>query len=177
MKFFGRFIQTTVFLVVLLTSLISAAAEKQSCNQNIFESTPTITYVLKNDGTAIHEVTGLIWMRCSLGQEWNGSTCTKDPQLYTWGGALQAASRINFAGFSDWRVPNKNELETILEERCNSPTINQAVFPATPPFYFWTSSPYAGLGDAAWSIDFGYGSINASIKNGQLNVRLVRGGR
>jgi hypothetical protein len=115
-------------------------------------------------------------MRCSLGQNWDGKTCRGAAATYSWGAAFQAADRYEFAGYKDWRLPNKNELESLVEANCSSPAINERVFPATPPAYFWSSSPYAGLANGAWSMDFCYGLVNASVKNGSLNVRLVRGG-
>ena len=42
-------------------------------------------------------------------------------------------------GRNDWRVPNRNELASIVESRCHSPAINGEVFPATPLEWFWTS--------------------------------------
>ena len=71
-------------------------------------------------------------------------------------------------------APNKNELESIVEGRCFSPAINEELFPATPPAYFWSSSPYAAVSHGAWSVDFGYGTVNASVKSGSIHIRLVR---
>ena len=75
--------------------------------------------------------TGLIWMRCSLGQMWDGAACSGTANTYTWQAALQAAFEINsgasnddgdglagFANETDWRLPNRNELESIVERRC-----------------------------------------------------------
>ncbi len=99
------------------------------------------------DGTVTDNTTGLMWMRCSLGQVWDGKTCGGKAATFTWADALKAAAGHEFAGYTDWRLPNKNELESIVEGRCFTPTINSSVFPATPSTYFWSSSPYAGLGE------------------------------
>lgn len=148
----------------------------QTCKKGMAETTPVTKFTLRADGTATHLPSGLMWMRCSLGQSWNGKTCGGDAALFSWGSALQAADRHSFAGHSDWRLPSKNELASILEESCVSPAINEKVFPAAPATYFWSASPYAGVANGAWSVDFGFGSVNASVKSGSLNVRLVRGG-
>lgn len=165
------------FLVILTWLCLPAISAAQVCNSAIIATTPDVAFTLNKDGTAIHRSTGLMWMRCSLGQSWDGKQCKGEATGFSWGSALQAAGKQAFAGHTDWRLPNKNELETILEESCNSPAINPRVFPVTPPVYFWTSSPYSGLANGAWSIDFGFGSVNASVKSGSLMVRLVRGGR
>jgi hypothetical protein len=155
--------------------LLPPLAAAQVCKDTIRPSTPDENFTLHGDGTVTHKTTGLTWMRCSLGQTWDAKTCSGSAAVYTWGDALRAADAHELAGHTDWRLPNKNELESILEDRCHSPAVNAAVFPATPPVYFWTSSPYAGFANAAWSVDFGFGSVNASVKTGSLPARLVRG--
>lgn len=163
--------------LLLASLLLPVAAAAQTCNKGIAATNPDTAFTLHQDGTATHKATGLVWMRCSLGQRWDGKTCGGEAAAHSWGAALQAAAGAEFAGHSDWRLPNKNELESIVEEACLAPAINERVFPAAPPTYFWSSSPYAGQDNGAWSVDFGYGTVNASIRSGGLQVRLVRGGR
>ncbi|MEJ2201866.1 MAG: DUF1566 domain-containing protein [Desulfuromonadaceae bacterium] len=155
----------------------AAPAAEQVCSTKIMAITPEVSFATHDDGTVTHRATGLVWMRCSLGQTWAGERCNGAAATFTWAEALQGAARQTFAGYSDWRLPNKNELESLLEEGCHTPAINAGLFPETPPDYFWTSSPYAAVAHGAWSVDFGYGSVNASVKSGKLYVRLVRGGR
>ncbi len=167
----------TVLPVSLLLSLtLVPDVSAQTCRDSIIASTPASNFTIHNDGTVTHNTTGLMWMRCSLGQIWDGKACSGTAIGLSWQSALENAVGLSFGGYDDWRVPNRSELESILEERCNSPAINLAVFPATPSSYFWTSSPYAGLSHGAWSIDFGYGSVNATVKSGRIHARFVRGG-
>jgi hypothetical protein len=163
----------TALTICLL--LLPAAVESQTCKDSILATTPDADFILHTDGTATDKTSGLMWMRCSLGQSWDGKTCRGQAVEHSWRNGLRAAVGFQFAGYSDWRVPNKNELESIIEERCATPAVNAAVFPNTPSAYFWSSSPYAGLAHGAWSIDFGYGSVNATAKSGGIHVRLVRG--
>ena len=58
--------------------------------------------------------TGLIWMRCSLGQSWNGSNCDGRPLHYNWQLAVVKSSELQFGGFKDWRLPTQEELESIV---------------------------------------------------------------
>jgi hypothetical protein len=165
-----------VVLVLGAVLPISSAESAQTCSDKIVPTTPEANFAVPEDGTAYHKTTGLTWMRCSLGQTWDGKTCSGAAATYEWGEALKAANGFRFAGFSDWRLPNKNELESLIEEACSSPAVNAAVFPDTPSSYFWSSSPYAASANGAWSVDFGFGAVNASVKTGKLHVRLVRGG-
>ena len=164
----------TCCLFLLLGLLSKPAPGAQKCSDLIASSTPESSFLLHNDGTVLQKTTGLIWMRCASGQTWDGNTCSGSAAIFTWAEALQNATRENFAGYQDWRLPNKNELDAILEERCVAPAINKTIFPATPADYFWTSSPYSGLSTGAWSVDFGFGVVTATEKKGKLHMRLVR---
>ncbi len=161
--------------VMLLLAAHSSAA---TCRNDITASTPDQDFTLHNDGTVTHNSTGLMWMRCSLGQTWDGSTCTGAASTFTWQNALGAAQSHNFAGHSDWRLPNKNELASLVEQRCVSPAINSKIFPSTPTGgSFWSSSPYANDSYGAWNVHFGYGYVFGSNKYDDLRVRLVRAGQ
>ncbi len=161
--------------VMLLLAAHSSAA---TCRNDITASTPYKDFTLHNDGTVTHNSTGLMWMRCSLGQTWDGSTCTGAASTFTWQNALGAAQSHNFAGHSDWRLPNKNELASLVEQRCVSPAINSKIFPSTPTGgSFWSSSPYAGNSGNAWGVGFGGGAVYGYNKVSDFQVRLVRAGQ
>lgn len=63
--------------------------------------------------------TGLQWMRCSLGQDWNekSKTCNGNVENYSWQAALDIADKINraggYAGLTDWRLPTLRELQSL----------------------------------------------------------------
>lgn len=166
------------FSTLLSVAINLDAQAAQSCKQNIIiPSTPASDFVLDARGTVTHLKTGLMWMRCSLGQTWDGTSCNGFPSNYSWQGALQEADKFNFSGYSDWRLPNKNELVSIVEVSCVDPTINSALFPNTPIAYYWTSTPFAAILDHAWSVHFNNGYVTNELKRGKLHIRLVRGGR
>jgi hypothetical protein len=160
--------------VMLLLAAHSSAA---TCRNDITASTPDQDFTLHNDGTVTHNSTGLMWMRCSLGQTWDGSTCTGVASTFTWQNALGAAQSHNFAGHSDWRLPNKNELASLVEQRC-VPAINSTIFPSTQTGgWFWSSSPYAGHSNYAWGVGFDGGGVYDYGKDLNFQVRLVRAGQ
>lgn len=161
-----------LLLVAALCPVSAGAAQK--CKDSIKATSPETDYIFNGDGTVTQKTTGLMWARCSFGQQWDGSVCKGTIATFTWVETLKLANLEKFAGYNDWRLPNKNELESIVEERCVSPAINIKVFPATPQTFYWTSTPYAGLGTGAWSVDFGYGAVTATEKSGKIAVRLVR---
>lgn len=165
-------------LLMLATLGLCSTPGAQTCRTEgeIPSSTPTADFTDHGDGTVTHQATGLIWMKCPLGQ--SGADCsTGNAASYTWKEALEAAAASGFAGHSDWRLPDVNELRSIVEERCYAPAINAAVFPATPSLHFWSSSPYAGYLSHAWYVVFNYGSSSIAPRSYALHVRLVRSGQ
>ena len=136
------------------------------------------TYSDNGDGTVTDPTTGLQWMRCSMGQTWDGTTCTGTASTYTWDQAVALTNAVPFAGQSDWRLPNIRELQTILDRSVYSPSIDPAAFPNTPASNFWSVSTYAGDWDGAWIVNFDVGSAgNSYSKSSTFQVRLVRAGQ
>ena len=128
------------------------------------------TYSDNGDGTVTDPTTGLIWMRCSMGQTWDGTTCTGTASNYVWAPNVTAT----FAGHSDWRVPNIRELQTIVNRAVPNIALDVDVFPNSASSYFWSSSAYVGYSTPAWSVDFSDGSVLYKSKNSLGQLRLVR---
>lgn len=163
-------------LIASITALTCQAASQAACHDNIIPSTPTSRFTVHDNGTVTDTQTGLLWQRCSLGQSWNGNTCSGDAATYTWQAALSAVQNDEFAGVRDWVLPNIKQLTSIVELACVSPAINTTVFPNTPNGSFWTSSPDASGFSVAWSVSFYSGGGNNGFE-GYGHVRLVRGGQ
>lgn len=69
-------------------------------------------YIENGDGTVTDTVTQLQWMRCSLGQTWNGAGCSGEQKEMTWEEAKGKTAR--YAGHGDWRTPSIEELRTLV---------------------------------------------------------------
>lgn len=166
------------FIVVIGLLFVCLNAHAQIGNDSITLTTPDSRFTDNGDGTVKDKQTGLIWMRCTLEQTWDGVTCTGGVGTYTWQQALQAADGYSFAGSDAWRVPNIKELESIVERGCSDPSINLNIFPATPSAYpskyFWTSSSVADYNESAWYANFDYGHNGIGDKLIYGFVRLVR---
>ncbi len=162
----------TTLTVALL--ILSVPAQAQICNPAMTRKAPDSRYTVQAGGAEVLDTqTGLIWQRCSLGQSWSGSTCVGSAGVYTWQSALQAARDLG----NGWRVPNFKELQSLVEEACYGPAINEALFPATVGSYYWTSSPYAYNGNYAWIVRFDYGGSGNDGKGYNYYVRVVRSGQ
>jgi len=176
--------KTSMLCCTAFVFLLSAQANGQAfsfgcTNENaaVVPTTPTEDFTLVGNGTVIHKATGLMWMQCSVGQTWTSDGCSGAANGYLWQGAMQLAEGASFAGYNDWRLPNKNELASIVEDRCSSPAINLTIFPGTEPSWYWSSSPYTDKSDFAWSVFFSNGEVSGDYKYGAGRVRLVRSGQ
>lgn len=167
-------------LAIALSALLLAANAQASSlcargeNTAITATTPSADFTDNGDGTVTHHKTGLIWQRCSLGQSWDGTDCTGTATTFSWQQALAAGAQHTLGGFSDWRLPNKNELVSIVEYRCYAPAINNQQFPNTSSSWYWSSSPYAGYSSYAWGVDFNDGGVYGNEYGHGGHVRLVR---
>lgn len=61
--------------------------------------------------------TGLMWDRCSIGQSWDGTTCTGQAMKLNWQDAKDYVKKFTNqqakGGYSDWRLPTIQELSSI----------------------------------------------------------------
>jgi hypothetical protein len=134
--------------------------------------------------------TGLMWQKCSVGQN-NDATCSGTAATYNWyqaSGTYDASynpssqdvcGALTLGGWSDWRLPSKKELITIVDYSIPypGPTIRTAYFPNTIASYYWSSTTDAYYPDGAWYVDFNYGYVYYRDKGSSVYVRCARGGQ
>jgi hypothetical protein len=149
-----------------------------SCRPELASSTPATRFTVKGEVVTDTE-TKLTWMRCAVGQHWNGTSCAGDASGMTWGDARSAVEAVNlssYGGYKDWRLPVLPELASIVERQCFNPRMNEAVFPGAPSAIFWSSMERMADRSQAYALDFGGGAASPREKNLPGAVRLVRGG-
>ena len=141
-------------------------------------------YTDNEDGTISDHRTGLMWMKCTYGL--SDTNCgTGTAASGDWEAAFAAADTSNAAnsgsgtyGHTDWRLPNKKELSSIVDlSSTSSLTVNQTIFPSTQSADYWTSTPSStGSADEAFTIDFATGTYRAATRSttNTIYVRLVR---
>ena len=170
-------LSNSFFVAAICFVVGSTATFASTCPANVgATATPTSDFVVNANGTVSHTPTGLMWKQCNEGK--SGAACaTGAASILTWANALTTARTSNFAGYTDWRLPNKQELESLVDDHCYSPAINDTVFPRTVADWTWTSTTLAATPAYAWFVDFYYGYSFVGLKSGGYVVRLVRGGQ
>jgi hypothetical protein len=123
------------------------------------------------DGTATDVSTGLTWMRCALGQSWDGSKGVGEPYSLAYEEALSI--RHTFAGSDDWRLPSIGELNSIVGRINKTHGTDRDIFANRVAGSRYLSSTTKGW-HPPYCIDFADGAIHFhSISVGI--IRLVRG--
>ena len=102
--------------------------------------------------------------------------------------ALNAGS--GFAGHTDWRIPNVNELQSILDYQNAVPTVSSAFNSACVPgcsvttcsctqgATHWSSTTFQSGPSIAWYVNFVVGTVDYAgvSKADSYYIRAVRGG-
>lgn len=88
--------------------------------------------------------------------------------------ANEACAALTLAGFNDWRVPTRQELESILDLSRYSPAIDTTHFRDTKNDWYRTSTPCPWSSDRAWLVGFDYGGVYDGNRRYRAFVRAVR---
>ncbi|MDH4161174.1 MAG: DUF1566 domain-containing protein [Nitrospirota bacterium] len=122
-------------------------------------------------------LTGLMWVKAP------------DPTGRTWQEALDYADGLDLCGHTDWRLPNVNELESLLHAEYTNTTLcggagcsdnaawlNTQGFSNVQAHYYWSSSTYAADTTLAWLVHMVFGGVYSDDKTSIFNVWPVRAG-
>ncbi len=120
-------------------------------------------YRPNGDGTVTDQNTGLIWQQID------------DGVMRTWQQAHDYCERLTLGVYSDWRLPNRSELVSIVDFRQDDPAIDTDYFPRCRSSGYWSSSTHACYPGNAWYVNFYIGWAREANKDRQLYVRCVRG--
>jgi len=130
------------------------------------------------DGVATDLETGLMWLRFSYGQDWKTGKVNGKKQKITWD-AIEDQRLIGYFGYTDWRIPTANELETLIDKNgFRGNYINSVVFcddiDDQHRKWYWTSSSSAENFGYAFIINFYNGNSIEIPKKAVHLLRLVR---
>ncbi len=146
----------TIPIVLLVLLCLVGVASLASANSNRF----SVSEPVLGESIVIDSVTGLIWQKA---YETNK----------TWQQSLAYCESLSYGGQSDWRLPNKKELMSLVNyERC-SPASD---FPDITTNWFWSSSTNVFSTNYAWRVGFNNGAVGSTIMVSSFYARCVREG-
>jgi len=118
------------------------------------------------NGTVTDLSTGLMWLQ-------------NEKSPLTWVDALGYCENLSFGGFSDWRVPNIKEYES-LTRGTEGPSVMSDYFKSSSGFPNWSSTSYLAVTDytSKWTLDTeGMVTVSSTKERNtsKYGVRCVRG--
>ena len=113
------------------------------------------------NGTVFDHSTNLMWQKTSVPDK-------------NWKEALAYCENLNYAGYGDWRLPNKNELITLLDYSQTEGPFSQ--FPGMTGENLWTSTfeTFYGGSQGAYYINTQNGVVTKDYAKSPFSVRCVR---
>ena len=96
-----------------------------------------------------------------------------------WKDAIAYCNALTLDG-GGWRLPNKNELLSIVDHTKSNPAIDDSTngFQNTSTSYgYWSSTTTASYSNHAWLVYFSDGYSGLNSKTGNRYVRCVRSGQ
>jgi hypothetical protein len=128
------------------------------------------------NGTIQDNLTDLIWSKDANAP---GPVACNSSTTKSWQASLDYVKCLNtnsYLGFSDWRLPNRNELSSLVDyAQLNQATwLNELGFTGVQSVYYWSSSTSEDSTTDAWGVDMGDGDIDGDDKTYSQFVWPVR---
>lgn len=121
------------------------------------------SFINNGNGTIFDPNTGLTWE--------DG----RNDSTYTWQEGLAYSSSLTTTSCSDWRLPTRKELESIIDLSRITPPTADPIF-AIKSAKYWTSTPTGNSGKI-WSVNFAVGDkVHISNPQDRYHVLSVMGG-
>ena len=112
------------------------------------------TSTLNGNVVVTDSTNGLMWQKTVSGD------------TFFWQDALDHCKNLTYAGYSDWRLPNKNELQTLLNhDKTGAPYSDFPDISTTKAY--WTSTTWASSPNIAWVVDFGKARVFTMLKTNE----------
>jgi hypothetical protein len=147
------------------TDTISAGGSKRFHARYVRGADPSLghNYCNHYDGTITDLDTGLIWAQ------------VPSSTAMTWANALSYAENLTTGNFTDWRLPNIKELQSLVDipratatSNTTMPCLNTTLFSTANATSYWSSTSVKNASPTqAWLVDFGVNTTSSPTRNQQ----------
>jgi len=117
-----------------------------------------LTRTIAGDDIVLDRATGLMWP-----QDWSLAGANNGATL-DWGLSTVWANNLNFAGFTNWRLPNVNELLSLIHYESGLPYIWSAFINVATNRPYWSSTTDNAVTLNAYEVRFYSPSFNSRVK-------------
>jgi hypothetical protein len=201
LSYFGEFVETIErarsLPLVLRTGQSEVFAPGDDGDLQMGVSWPNPRFTDNGDGTVTDNLTGLIWLQdanCFEGELRWTDALVRSNALFdgctTCGGSEGDCGLSDGSVAGDWRLPNRFELESLLDLAFRQPALSNAAGTAqwvegdafsgvqsAESLFYWSSTTVARITDAAWDMNVGDGFVGNAYKTNESLVWPVRGGQ
>jgi hypothetical protein len=149
-------------------------------NGTISDNEMGLTWEKKSDDGSIHDQDDTYTWSTGSPFDFDGTVATS---------FLATLNGSGFAGHTDWRLPTREELQSIVDYANSTPPIVNAPFDTscapsctvmscscTVSSHYWSSSTVAANPGYAWLVYFAHGDVSTGVKANNFYVRAVRTG-
>lgn len=126
------------------------------------------------NGTVTDLNTYLMWQRLDDDTNYNWYEAMGIADAFNPNAELDVCGSLVQGGYSDWRLPSKKEILSIVDYQFNNPAVNKTVFAGMNSLDYWTATSYADGQINAWAVNFGSGQTNFARKDNTYRVLCVR---
>ena len=112
-------------------------------------------FIEESNGILIDKLTGLLWQQ------------TPSSTTMTWTAAMTYANDLVIGNYSDWRIPNSKEIESLFNygETDIAVWLNGQGFNNIQSLYFWTATNYMPDARYVWFISLLNGNVGDTFGN------------
>jgi len=137
-----------------------------------FSSTP-MSFTNNGDGTISDKVTGLMWQMtpAAVTYNWYEASGTYDATYNPT--STDVCRNLTLAGYTDWRLPERSELLSIVDYGSANPALDTTYFPDSSTYDYWVNTSYST--SDAWDVQFADGGVTTTSKTTGKHVQCVRG--
>ena len=164
-------------ILIMLTGMASAMALTQSSDTSNAANEVIVKsgHFMVRDHLVIDLQHGVEWMRCSVGQIWNGTDCEGAAVQLTQEDVARAIVIANAQLGPGWRLPSRAELEGLVCKACAPVKIELDSFPNTLGEPYWTGEVNDFAPRHTWTVNFMTGhTYGRFFPTQEVLVRLVR---
>lgn len=126
---------------------------------------PDPRFTDNGDETVTDNLTGLMWTK-------NATMATK-----SWEEAKSYCENLSHASHNDWRMPNLNELLSLIDRSKSDPALSEGHPFSDVQGIYWSSTAYLNDTSSAWDVNFGSGNIHYGGKPAVFAVWPVQSGQ
>jgi len=123
-------------------------------------------------------ITNLMWEGCTQGYDNCSDLGGVCGPMCDWSESIAYCDSLMWGGYTDWRLPNSQELLSIIDYRHLTPALDKEVFDdlgVYPGAMYWTSDSSLYEKSMGLTVDFRDGETSVQDKSHEIPTRCVRG--